>query len=134
MESCVICELACGQKQGWIVCETEIVVGFLPLDMNAYGHTVIAPKAHYEDIFDIPEGALCEIAAACQLLAQRYRNSIGATGVNLLHASGADAQQSVRHFHVHLLPRFAEDGLEAWPTLPAMDVNKDVLLEKLRIG
>ena len=55
MDSCVICDLVNGQKPCRIVCEISATICFLPLDMNAYGHTIIAPKAHFADLYDIPE-------------------------------------------------------------------------------
>ena len=129
---CVICDLAAGRVPRWVVHETESVLCFLPLELNAYGHTVIAPKAHFADLFVLPEELLQELIVTAQHLAGHYKLSLNATGVNLLHASGADAGQSVPHFHLHLLPRFSGDGLSAWPELPAVPTDKDALLARLR--
>ena len=129
--ACVICDLAAGGIPRWVVHETETVICFLPLELNAYGHTVIAPKAHFANLFDIPFELLCELTEVAKRLAGHYKQVLGATGINLLHASGADAGQSVPHFHLHLLPRFAGDGLTAWPGLPAIAINRDDLLAYL---
>ncbi|MCK4682067.1 HIT domain-containing protein, partial [Candidatus Bipolaricaulota bacterium] len=64
-------------------------------------------------------------------LAIHYNDRIGSSGVNVLHASGVSAQQSVPHLHIHLIPRFDDDGLDTWPNLPVLQVDKDELLEKL---
>ena len=128
---CVICDLAAGHIPRWVVHETESVICFLPLELNAYGHTVIAPKAHFADLYELPEALLQELAVTAKRLAGHYKQVLGATGANLLHASGADAGQSVPHFHLHLLPRFAGDGLNAWPELPVVPVDKDALLARL---
>lgn len=133
MTDCVICALAADRLPCWVVFESESVFCFLPLDLNAYGHTVIAPKAHFADLYDIPEALWQELAGTAKRLAIHYRQVIGATGVNLLHASGVDAQQSVPHFHLHLLPRFSGDSLNAWPDLPSVREDKDVLLAKLQM-
>ena len=132
-ETCVICDLTAGDIPRWVVHETETVICFLPLEVNAYGHTVIAPKKHYADLYDIPDALLQELAVTAKRLAKHYKQVLGATGVNLLHASGADAGQSVLHFHLHLLPRFAGDGLNAWPELSAVPTDKDELLTLLRV-
>ncbi len=132
-EICVICDLAVGRIPRWVVHETESVICFLPLELNTYGHTVIAPKAHFADLFALPEELLHELAGTAKRLAEHGKQVLGATGVNLLHASGADAGQSVPHFHLHLLPRFGGDGLNAWPELPAVTVDRDALLARLRL-
>lgn len=132
-DACVICDLVAGNTPSWVTYETENVICFLPLELNAYGHTVIAPKAHFADLFDIPEGLLRELIGASKHLAGHYKQSLGATGINLLHASGVDAGQSVLHFHLHLLPRFAWDRLDAWPELPTVATNKEELLALLRL-
>lgn len=130
---CVICDLAAGRVPRWLVHETDSVVCFLPLELNAYGHTVIAPKAHFADLYDLPEALLQELAVTAKRLAKHYKRVLNATGINLLHASGTEAGQSVPHFHLHLLPRFSGDGLNAWPEMPAVSVDKDALMACLRL-
>ena len=99
--------------------------------MNAYGHTLVVPKAHCERLWDIDRQDLANLMAAVQELCLRYRSRFGATGFTLLHASGAAAQQSVPHVHLHLLPRFAGDGLDAWPPLPPLQVDRADLMTRL---
>jgi histidine triad (HIT) family protein len=106
---------------------------FLPLEVEAFGHTVIAPKAHYADLFNLPVEVLACVLAVIQKVALRYQTAIGATGINLLHASGVASQQSVPHLHFHLIPRFEDDGLDAWPKFPGTQHGKDELLKKLRL-
>ncbi len=132
-QNCVICGLAAGHIPRWVVHETKSVICFLPLELSAYGHTVIAPKVHFADLYDIPEALLQERAVTAKRLAKHYTQALSATGTNLLHASGTDAGQSVPHFHLHLLPRFGGDGLNAWPELPPVPVGKDALLARLRL-
>ncbi len=132
-DPCVICDLTAGDIPRWVVHETDSVVCFLPLELDAYGHTVIAPKSHFADLYDIPEELLRELTGTAKRLAEHYKQALNATGINLLHASGVDAGQSVPHFHLHLLPRFAGDGLNAWPELPAVPVDKDKLLARLHL-
>lgn len=132
-QTCIVCDLAAGRVPRWVVHETDRVICFLPLELNAYGHTVIAPKSHFADLYDLPEGLLQEVVVTAKRLAAHYKQVLNATGINLLHASGADAGQSVPHFHLHLLPRFAGDGLNAWPELPPVPSDKDNLLAQLRL-
>ena len=129
----MICKLVNNELPSWIVHENEDVICFLPLEVEAFGHIVIAPKAHCADLFSVPADVLACVLAMIQKVALHYQTTIGATGINLLHASGVAAQQSVPHLHFHLIPRFQDDGLDAWPKLPGTQHGKDELLKKLRL-
>jgi histidine triad (HIT) family protein len=129
---CPVCRIAEGAVPALIVHSTEHVIGFLPLRMDAPGHTVIAPRGHVESMYEADSAQLTELFEEAQRLALRYRSQVGATGFNLLHASGDDAQQSVRHLHVHVIPRWADDGLDAWPRFRASEVDREREYERLR--
>jgi diadenosine tetraphosphate (Ap4A) HIT family hydrolase len=84
------------------------------------GHTLVVPKVHYADVYSIPDDALASLISSCKKHALRWREQVGSTGVNILNASGIDAEQSVFHFHFHLFPRFANDGYRAWPSITSV--------------
>lgn len=105
----------------------------MPLKGQAYGHTIIATISHIQDIYSANSQQLIAIMHEAKLLAEHYKVVLGATGINLLHASGIDAQQSVAHFHLHLIPRFTNDGIDAWPALNGPASDNDQLLAKLII-
>ncbi|MBA7569830.1 HIT domain-containing protein [Candidatus Atribacteria bacterium 1244-E10-H5-B2] len=132
MDNCKFCQIINRQISSWIVYENEKIIAFLPEQLEVYGHTLIAPKQHYEDLYDAPEDVLCELVKVSKKITIAYKDKISATGMNLMHASGVDGQQSVFHFHIHLLPRFKDDKLDTWPNLPKIETNKNELLEKLR--
>jgi len=132
MDTCVFCKIIHKEIPWYIVYENDIVIAILPKDMEVYGHTLIIPKWHYQNIYDIPENVLAELIMVTKKLAIDYKRTIGATWINIWHASGKDAQQTVSHFHFHLLPRFKNDGLNTRPTLPKMEINKDDLLKKIK--
>ncbi len=134
LTTCFICEIAAGRIPTWVIYQDADVICFLPKTLEAYGHTANAPKAHYSDLFTTPESLLGAIIKIAKRLAIYYSHQIGSSGVNLLHASGVPAQQSVLHVHFHLIPRFDNDGLNAWPTLNTIECNKDELLRKLRLS
>lgn len=132
VEGCPFCAIANGEQRADKVYEDATVVCFLAKTLNCYGHTLVVPKSHYETVWGIDLQTLVQLMAVVQELSQLYRSRLNATGFNLLNASGKDAQQSVAHFHLHLLPRFAGDGLNAWPPLPEVEVNRPELMERLR--
>ena len=116
-----------------IIYENRKVISFFPKKLEVYGHTLIAPKEHYADLYDIPEGILCELIKVSKKITLAYKEKINASGMNLMHASGIDGQQSVFHFHIHLLPRFKEDKLNTWPSLPKIEIDEDELFQRLRL-
>ena len=133
-QTCIVCDLAAGCVPRWVVHETDRVICFLPLELNAYGHTVIAPRAHFADLYDVPEELLHELAGTAKRLAEHYKQALNATGINLLHASGADAGQSVPAFSsAFAAALYRAMGLNAWPELPAVPTDKDKLLAQLRL-
>ena len=133
MTGCIFCEIINLTIPSWVVYEDQKVISFLPTAPEVYGHTIIAPKQHFADIYNAPESVLAEILIVSKKLAVHYQNQIGSSGINLLHASGTSAQQSVFHLHVHLIPRFEKDGLNAWPVFPSTSFNKDEMVKKLAL-
>lgn len=129
--TCVFCDIARKKISSYVVYENADVICFFPTKMEAYGHTIVAPKKHFTGIYDIPEDILLSVLLATQKLAIHYKEQINATGVNVLHASGDGSQQSVDHFHLHLLPRFENDGLDAWPNLHQIDVPPEEIMRRL---
>lgn len=115
MENCIFCKIIAGEIPAHKVWENEKVLAFLDVNPIAKGHTLVIPKKHFVDVFDIELDYLKEIIAVAQKIAGDIKQNLGATGVNLLNASGKDAQQSVFHFHMHIIPRYENDGLNTWP-------------------
>lgn len=114
MDNCVFCQIVARHAPACIVYEDDRVIAFTPIDAASAGHTLIAPKSHHENLADIPIELLNDIMAIAKSMAIDMLAKRGATGINLLHATGKDAQQSVPHFHLHVVPRYPHDGLDLW--------------------
>jgi len=133
MNDCIFCQIVRGEKPAKVVYENENALCFLPKEIEVYGHTLVVPKQHFQDLYDIPQELLCKLTAVIQLLTKEYKTKIGATGMNVLHASGQDGQQSVPHFHFHLFPRFKDDNLDTWPNLAKKDFDAEEIWKKLKM-
>jgi len=114
MKNCIFCKIIKGEAESKKVYEDDLVMAFLPKEPVTEQHILLVPKKHYENIFDIPYNYLKRIAKVLKVLSERIKKETGAKGINILHASGKDAQQSVFHFHFHLVPRFPNDKLDLW--------------------
>jgi len=112
MENCIFCKIIKGEIPSFKVFENDKVFCFLDINPLSRGHILVAPKKHYENIFDIEEDDLKEIISVAKNLSLRIREIFGADGVNLVNASGETAEQSVFHFHLHIIPRYKDDMLE----------------------
>ena len=114
MDNCIFCQIISKKSKANIVLENDLCIAFTPLDPISSGHVLVVPKAHFENIFDIDEKTLAELTSYSKKIAAKIVKNNDAKGINLLHASGKDAQQSVFHFHFHVVPRYENDGLDLW--------------------
>ncbi len=119
MSDCVFCKIVAGEIPSIKIWEDENVFVFLDANPLRQWHCLIVPKVHYQDIFDIDEYVLQNIIIVSKYIANIVKRSLGATWVNLIHASWQDAEQSVFHFHLHVVPRYHNDDLymnDRWTT------------------
>ncbi len=131
-KTCMFCEIAKGNVPARIIHHDKHVVAFLPKDMNVKGHTLVAPVRHWDTLFAMPKQDAARLMHGIKQLAALLKSRLGADGINILHASGQVAQQSVMHVHFHLIPRYRNDGLDAWPPLPEWQGDVEKLLHQLR--
>jgi len=132
-ETCMFCKIINGSESAQVLYRDENVITFFPKTMNVKGHMIIAPIMHFTDIFDIQEDVLNSLMDRIIFLSNHCQQKLEAEGVNILHASGERAQQSIPHFHFHLLPRFKNDNIDAWPNLPVWDGDSEALLDIMKV-
>lgn len=132
MDECIFCKIIAGEAKSWKVFENETVCAFFDINpVNEY-HTLIIPKTHYEDIFDIPENELMDVMAVVKKIAALYNDKLGIRNVQIINCAGPEAQQDVFHFHFHIVPRKAGDGQDIhWDVHPEWSDKFDRLLETL---
>lgn len=118
MEHCVFCAIVAGRAPARVVREDERTLAFLDINPLTRGHALVVPKAHADDLLDVAVEDLEAVARGAQAVARRAKERLGADGVNLIQATGAAAFQTVFHLHVHVLPRYAGDGI-AFPFVRA---------------
>jgi histidine triad (HIT) family protein len=104
MEDCVFCKIARGEKESYKVYEDDDVVAFLDAHPLSEGHTLVLPKKHYENVYDIPDDLLCKVHNVAKKIALRIRDRFNPKGIIILQNTGEKAGQSVFHYHVHVKP------------------------------
>jgi histidine triad (HIT) family protein len=115
---CIFCKIIAGELPARIVAEDELTVAFMDINPATRGHALVVPRRHARDLLDVEPEDLQAVAVAAARLAGRMSERLGAAGVNLLNSCGAAAWQTVFHFHVHVIPRYAGDPLRL-PWTPA---------------
>ncbi|MUV05724.1 HIT domain-containing protein [Planococcaceae bacterium Storch 2/2-2] len=117
MTSCIFCKIANGDLPSEKVYEDEHVFAFMDITPVTKGHLLVIPKNHYENVYDLPADEASHLFSVVPKLAQALKETFqqeGMKGLNVLQNNGAEAGQSVFHFHMHLIPRYdkQEDGFQ----------------------
>ncbi|MFA5207988.1 MAG: HIT family protein [Candidatus Paceibacterota bacterium] len=112
MENCVFCKIINNEIPSYKIYEDDLVLAFLDINPAVKGHTLVIPKKHARDIFEIEEKYLERIISVAQKISNKMKDNFNAEGVNLYHASGSAAEQSVFHFHLHIIPRRKGDNID----------------------
>ena len=116
MNDCMFCSIVEGTVPAERVYEDESVVVIMDIHPAATGHVLVIPKPHSQGLWDIKRQDAEQTMAASVQVAGMLRRSLGPAGINLIHATGAAAWQTVFHFHLHLVPRNEGDHLvPPWP-------------------
>ena len=98
--------------------EDEYTLAFLDINPKAKYHTVIIPKKHYVNMFDIPADEFLHVMKTVKRVVDLYAEKLGIENVQIINNSGADAQQDVFHLHYHIVPRFEGDRQNLkWPPM-----------------
>src|SRR5579871_601272 len=117
---CIFCRIVAGELPAEIVAQDERTVAFMDINPGTRGHLLVIPRRHARNLYDVPAEDLAAVALAAQQLALRARDRLGADGVNLINSAEPSAWQTVFHFHVHVIPRYADDPLRLpWTPAPA---------------
>ncbi len=109
-DNCIFCKIANGEIPSRTIYEDEKFRAILDLGPATKGHALILPKDHYEDLFAMPEELAAEAVKLAKRLAGVQKEKLHADGLNMVQNNGAAAGQTVRHFHIHLIPRYEGDG------------------------
>ena len=131
MNDCIFCKIANKQEPALILLENDYILCLLPIKMEVPGHTLVIPKKHFKNIFDIDEIYLQEVTKWIKNISLILQKTLGADGVNILNANGKHAWQSVAHLHFHIMPRFKNDNLDLWPNIPTKNMNRQNIYNKI---
>jgi histidine triad (HIT) family protein len=120
MPDCIFCKIVAGQIPCTKVYEDATCLVFMDINPISPGHTLVVPKKHYEAITEMPAEEAAALFKPIPALAAAVKAALKAEALNVLQNNGRAAGQAVDHLHVHLIPRWAGDGLGfRWPAKSA---------------
>ncbi|WP_414045102.1 HIT family protein [Macrococcus equi] len=134
MEDCIFCSIINDPKDSYVLYEDELTMVILDIANDVDGHSLVIPKQHYDNILDLDSEILNAIMKTVQKMSSHFIENLNYKGVNLLNANGSAADQSVNHFHIHLIPRRNNDGIDAWPQFEGSKVTLEEMYEYLKIN
>jgi histidine triad (HIT) family protein len=115
-DECEFCEIVASEEPARIVMRSKEVVAFFPLEPATLGHTLLIPTTHVPDIWALDESVASSLAVATLSVAHAVRAAMSPDGLNIIQSNGEAATQTVPHLHVHVVPRWFDDGMgEIWP-------------------
>lgn len=116
MSDCVFCKIVAGQIPSTRVYEDEHTLAFMDLGQVNPGHVLVAVKKHAANVFELDEAQAEAVARTSVKVSRALKIAFQPEGLSVYQANGKAAGQTVFHYHVHLLPRHAGDGMElTWP-------------------
>lgn len=133
-DDCIFCKLANGDIPTNVVYEDETFTVIMDAAPATKGHSLILPKDHYANIYELDEEVAGKAFKLAKILATKMTDSLGCDGFNIVQNNGETAGQTVFHFHMHLIPRYNDDNQKiGWePTNP--DVNEQTeILNKIKL-
>jgi histidine triad (HIT) family protein len=132
-QDCIFCKIVAGELPATIVDEDESTIAFMDINPATRGHALVIPRLHARDLLSIAPDELTAVILAAQRLAVRAKQRLSADGVNVINSCGAAAWQTVFHFHVHVIPRYAEDPLRL-PWVPSPGDPTEIAAAAATIG
>ncbi len=105
MDDCIFCQIVAGTIPSFKIYEDETVYAFADINPLQEGHTLIIPKEHYENIWEMPAAQLKAIAVASKKVAGALQAALTPEGICVMQLNGRGVNQIVMHYHMHLIPK-----------------------------
>lgn len=123
MDSCIFCKIANGEIPSNTIYEDDKFRVILDNGPATKGHALVLPKEHYANLFEMPEELFADAAKVAKKVASDIKDKLSCDGLNLVQNNGETAGQTVMHFHLHIIPRYENDGQHIlWnPTSPSAE-------------
>jgi len=131
---CIFCKIVNGDIPSMKVYEDEHTMVFMDIAKDVDGHMIAISKKHINNILDCDVDTLNHLMFTVKKIANHCVDECEYDGINLLNANDESADQSVPHFHIHIIPRKRNDNVDAWPNFDGAKHETEEIYEKIRIN
>lgn len=131
-ENCIFCKIAAGEIPSATLYEDEDFRVILDLNPASKGHALIIPKEHYANLYELDDEIAAKVLVLAKKMVTKLTDILGCDGYNIVQNNGELAGQSVLHYHMHLIPRYAGDTVDIkWQLGTLTDADKEEILSKI---
>lgn len=132
MNDCLFCKIIAKTIPSVAVYEDDDTFAFLDINPNNPGHTLVVPKTHTENLYDISDEDFGRMSVVVKKLAIAIKKALSADGINLAMNNERSAGQIIPHTHIHIIPRFQGDGFTHWKGTPYKTGEDAAVAEKIK--
>lgn len=132
-DDCIFCKIAAGEIPSRKIYEDSDLIAIMDLNPTSKGHSLIIPKEHCTNIYDIDEDIAGKVMKTAKKLATKMTVALNCDGFNLLQNNGETAGQTMFHFHMHLIPRYkdADNNMLKFTSVSFSDEEMDAIREQI---
>ncbi len=128
MDNCIFCKIAGGEIPAATLYEDDEFRVILDAGPASRGHALILPKAHYTDLFELPEDLAAKAVKLAKRLLPAMKKALNCDGFHLVQNNGTAAGQTVPHYHLHIIPCYADKGPAAvWTPGECTDEDRELI-------
>lgn len=132
-DDCIFCKIANGEIPSATLYEDEDFRVILDLGPASKGHALILPKEHYKDLYELDDAVAAKVLPLAGKLGRAMKKALNFDGFNLVQNNGEVAGQTVMHFHMHMIPRYANGPqMILWDPGKLDDAEKTEIVEKVK--
>ena len=130
---CLFCKIIDNELPSYTVYEDDLFKAILDIFPATLGHIIIIPKNHAANIYELDEKSTTSLMKVAKKIAHALKDSFNIDGLNLLQNNGEIASQTVFHFHLHLIPRYKDDGVNVgWDIIKPEENDFLKMLDKIK--
>lgn len=132
-DDCIFCKIAAGEIPSRKIYEDKDLIAIMDLNPTSKGHSLIIPKEHCTNIYDIDEDIAAKVMKTAKKLATKMTVALNCDGFNLLQNNGETAGQTMFHFHMHLIPRYkdADNNMLKFTSVSFSDEEMDTIRDQI---